>query len=87
MRKTKPTRQEILKGMGWEPFKMGPGVPAAVVEAENRRMQDYIVGWAQGMAATIAKVDAAGKGPKQAQRKPAKASPPAGRKRRPLRPK
>ena len=55
--------------MGWEPFKMGPGVPRAVVEAENRRMQDYIVSWAQGMAAHIAKVDAAAKGRKQAQRR------------------
>ena len=80
-----PTRAEILKGMGWKPFKMGPGVPAAVVEAENRRMQDYIVGWAQGMAAHIAKVDAAERTRKQAQRKRAKVAParPPGKKPRP----
>ena len=74
-----PTREEILKGMGWEPLKV-PGVPRAVLDAENRRMQDEIVGWVQGLSAHIDKVDAAGA------RKPAKrgkASPrrPAGKKR------
>ncbi len=53
------TRAEILKGMGWTPFKMGPGVPAAVVEEENR----------QGMAAHIAKVDAAERGRKEPKEK------------------
>lgn len=71
---SKLTREQMLKEMGWKPFKMGPTVPKAVVEAENRRMQDYILGWAQGMAAHIAKVDAAAaKGRKQAQPKRAKA--------------
>ena len=85
MRKTKqakPTREEILKGMGWEPLKV-PGVPRAVLAAENRRMQDDIVNWVQGLSDHI---DAAGA------RKPAKrgkASPPgpAGKKRPQPRPK
>jgi hypothetical protein len=52
-----PTRVEILKGIGWKPLKM-PGVPAAVAKAENRRMQDYLVNWTQGMAAHIEMVEA-----------------------------
>jgi hypothetical protein len=84
MRKTKqakPTREEILKGMGWEPLKV-PGVPRAVLAAENRRMQDDLVGWVQGLSAHIDKVDAAAK-ERKVQRKRAKASPrrPAGKKR------
>jgi hypothetical protein len=67
--------------MGWEPLKV-PGVSPAVLEAEDRRMQDYIVGWVQGLSAHIDKVDAA-KGLKQARRKVTKAptSSPGSRKR------
>ena len=49
---TKLTREEILKAINWEPVRF-PGVPTAVGEAENRRMQDYIVNWVQGLAAHI----------------------------------
>ena len=60
MKKTKPrpTREDILKGMGWKPLKV-PGVPRPVLDAENRRMQDEIVGWVQGLSAHIDKGDAA----------------------------
>ena len=59
-RGAKPTREEILKSMGWKPLKM-PGVPRVVVEAENRRMQDYVVNWVQGLTAHLDKVEAAGR--------------------------
>src|ERR1019366_2661666 len=60
---TKITREEILKSIGWEPLDFPPDVPADVVEAENRRMQDEIVGWVQGLAAHIDKYDQAQKLP------------------------
>lgn len=70
MSKAKPARAEILKGIGWKPLRM-KGVPAEVLEAENRRMQDYIVAWTQGLAAHLNKAEAA-KAParKRADRKP-----------------
>jgi hypothetical protein len=58
---TREAREEILKGIGWEPLDFPPDVPADVVEAENRRMQDEIVGWVQGLAAHIDKYDQAQK--------------------------
>lgn len=54
----KPTREEILKAINWKPIKI-PGAPAAAVKEENRRMQDYIVNWTQGLASHIEKVEAA----------------------------
>jgi 2'-5' RNA ligase len=68
---TKLTREEILESMGWEPLDFPPGVPADVVEAENRRMQDEIVGWVQGLAAHIDKYDRAQKAARRPMRYPA----------------
>jgi len=65
---TKPTREEILNAINWKPVRL-PGVPAAVVEAENRRIQDYIVNWTQGLDSHIEKVEAAERAQKRAQRK------------------
>src|ERR1035437_2142033 len=67
---TKPTRQEILKGIGWKPLEAPPGVPADVVEAENRRMQDGIVGWAQGLAAHIDKYEQTQEAARQSDHRP-----------------
>ncbi|MGA2580042.1 MAG: hypothetical protein ABSH24_28925 [Bryobacteraceae bacterium] len=71
---TKPTREEILKAINWKPIKI-PGAPAAVVKEENRRMQDYIVNWTQGLALHIEKVEAAERARKREQWKRANASP------------
>jgi len=75
-KQAKLTREAILRGIGWKPLKM-PGVPRDVVEAENRRMQDYLVHWTQGLAAHIEKVEATEarrQGPrKRAEAKPARA--------------
>jgi hypothetical protein len=54
----KPTRKEVLKGIDWKPIEL-PGCPSKVVEAENRRIQDHIVGWVQGLAAHIDKYEQA----------------------------
>ena len=67
---SKLSREEILEGMGWEPLEFPPGVPADVVEAENRRMQDEIVGWVQGLAAHINKYDQAQKADRRPMRYP-----------------
>jgi hypothetical protein len=40
----RPTRAEILKGIGWKPIPVGL-VPEKDRKAENRRMQDEIVSW------------------------------------------
>lgn len=72
-KETKPTREEILKAINWKPVRL-PGVPAAVVKAENRRIQDYIVNWTQGLASHIEKVEAAERARNRAQRKRANAS-------------
>jgi hypothetical protein len=66
-KRTNPTREEILKGVDWEPLDL-PGCPTEVVEAESRRMQDYIVGWVQGLSAHIEKCEV------KPQRKRAKSS-------------
>jgi hypothetical protein len=71
---SKPAREardEILKGIGWEPLDFPPDVPADVVEAENRRMQDEIVGWVQGLAAHIDKYDQTQKAARRPMRYPA----------------
>ena len=60
----------ILKGIGWEPVDFPPDVPSDVVEAENRRMQDEIVGWVQGLAAHIDKYDQAQKAARRPMRHP-----------------
>jgi excisionase family DNA binding protein len=71
----KPTREEILKGIGWEPLKV-PGVPPEALEEENRRLQDDVVAFVQGLSAHLDKVDAAaGKGRKKPQRKRTKSAP------------
>ena len=48
MIETRPTREEILQGIGYQPLVCPEGVPAEVCEAEDRELQDYLVGWAQG---------------------------------------
>jgi hypothetical protein len=68
---TKITREEILKGIGWEPLDFPPDVPSEVVEAENRRIQDEIVGWVQGLAAHIDKYDQTQKAAQRPKRHPA----------------
>jgi hypothetical protein len=54
MRKAKqsrPTREEILEGIGYEPltFPASLRVPEALRAEEDRAMQDYIVAWTQGL--------------------------------------
>ena len=65
-------REQILREIGWKPLDL-PGCPPEEVEAENRHMQDYLVGWAQGLAAHIDKYDqvqrAARRGPKTIKRR------------------
>jgi hypothetical protein len=68
---TREAREEILKGIGWEPLDFPPDVPADVVEAENRRMQDEIGGWVQGLEAHIGKYDQAQKAARRPIRYPA----------------
>jgi len=68
---TELSREEILESVGWEPLDFPPDVPADVVEAENRRMQDEIVGWVQGLAAHIDKFDHAQKAAGRPMRYPA----------------
>jgi hypothetical protein len=43
----RPTRAEILKGVGWKPLSAGL-MPEDVRKAEDRRMQDEIVAWTLG---------------------------------------
>ena len=47
----RPTREEILEGIGYEPltFPASLHVPEAVRAAEDLAMQDYIVAWTQGL--------------------------------------
>lgn len=45
--------------MDWQPLEPFPGVPPEVVEAENRRMEDEVVGWVRGLAAHIGKYEQA----------------------------
>jgi hypothetical protein len=71
LKPAREAREEILKGIGWEPLDFPPDVPADVVEAENRRMQDEIVGWVQGLAAHIDKYDQAQKAARRPMRYPA----------------
>ena len=52
----RPTRAEILKGIGWKPLPVG-FLPEAVRKAENRRMQDEIVAWTLGMWDHMEKLD------------------------------
>src|SRR5580700_8175773 len=59
MKKARPTREEVLKGIGYKPLVMGKGVPEHVRAAEDRAMQDYIVAWTQGLWDHINKFDAA----------------------------
>jgi hypothetical protein len=44
----RPTRAEILKGIGWKPLPVG-FLPEKVRKAEDRRMQDEIVAWTLGL--------------------------------------
>ena len=44
---TRPTRQEVLDGIGFEPLTM-PGVPEDVCAIESEALQDYLVAWTQG---------------------------------------
>jgi len=48
-KQSRPTREEILKGIGYRPLVMGKGVPEYVRAAEDRAMQDYIVDWTLGL--------------------------------------
>ena len=44
---TRPTREQILDGIGFEPLTM-PGVPEDVCAIESEALQDYLVAWTQG---------------------------------------
>jgi len=60
MRKTKssrPTRKEILTGIGYKALEPAAGVPEEVRAAEDRELQDYLVTWVQGMSEHIASYD------------------------------
>jgi len=48
---SRPTREEILKGIGYEPltFPASLHVPEALRAKEDRAMQDYIVAWKLGL--------------------------------------
>src|ERR1700722_8812628 len=48
---SRPTREEILDGIGYEPltFPASLHVPEALRAEEDRAMQDYIVAWTQGL--------------------------------------
>ena len=50
-KQARPTREEILKGIGYTPltFPENLHVPEAVRAAEDLAMQDYIVGWTLGL--------------------------------------
>ena len=74
MKKARPTREEILKGIGYKPLVMGKGVPEYVRAAGDRAMQDYIVAWTQGLWDHINQFDAAANS-QPAERGRAKASP------------
>src|ERR1700727_2189429 len=56
---SRPTREEILKGIRYKPLVMGKGVPEYVRAAEDRGVQDYIVAWTQGLWDHINKFAAA----------------------------
>jgi hypothetical protein len=60
-KQARPTREEILKGIGYTPltFPESLHVPEAVRAAEDLAMQDYIVGWTLGLWDHINKSDAA----------------------------
>jgi hypothetical protein len=73
---SKPTREEILEGIGYTPltFPASLHVPEAVRAAEDLAMQDYIVGWTLGLWDQISNFDAA-TGRRRVGRARAKASP------------
>ena len=54
----KPTRSEILRATRAD-MRPPKGVPQKVVDEVQRRQDDYIVGWVQGLAAHLEKIDAA----------------------------
>ena len=85
MKKTKlsrPTREEVLKGIGYKPLVMGKGVPEHVRAAEDRAMQDYIVAWTQGLWDHINQFDAAAnRQPAEQGRAKASSMRPGGKKR------
>ena len=60
-KQSRPTREEILDGIGYTPvtFPESLHVPEAVRAAEDLAMQDYIVGWTQGLWDHMNKFDAA----------------------------
>ena len=60
-KQSRPTREEILEGIGYTPltFPASLHVPEAVRAAEDMAMQDYIVGWTLGLWDFINKSDAA----------------------------
>src|ERR1700722_9395097 len=59
-KQSRPTREEILEGIGYTPltFPESLHVPEAVRAAEDLAMQDYIVGWTKGLWDHINKFDA-----------------------------
>jgi hypothetical protein len=54
----KPTRAEILRATRVD-MRSPKGVPQDVINEVQRRQDDYLVGWVQGLAAHIGKVEAA----------------------------
>ncbi len=60
----RPTRAEVLKGIGWKPIRSA-ALPPAVLKAENRRMQDELVAWTLGLWDHAQKLKNASKGKKR----------------------
>src|ERR1700683_150032 len=75
-KQSRPTREEILEGIGYKPltFPESLHVPEAVRAAEDLAMQDYIVAWTLGLWDHINNFDAA-TARQRAGRARAKASP------------
>jgi len=54
----KPRRAEILRATRVD-IRAPKGVPQGVIDEVQRAQDDYIVGWVQGLAAHIGKIEAA----------------------------